>query len=81
MRETIKDWQEEWIETNGKTNELEVLIENISLGEYSPCIYEGSFVDIPAELYEKKVIEWGQVIDSSEPERIGAYTLTIRECN
>ena len=77
MRETIKDWKKEWIETNGKTEDLEVLIKDSSLDDFAPCIYEGSFVNIPESLEEKKVIEWGQVCDSSIPNRIGAYSLTI----
>lgn len=77
MRNTIGEWQQEWIETNGNTNELEVLIYNSKLEMLESSIYEGSFKDIPKELNEKKVIKSGQVIDSSIPERIGAYSLTI----
>ena len=77
MRETIKEWKQEWIETNGETHELEVLIENSVLNENAPYIYEGSFVNIPKELEEVKVIDWAKVLTSSEPSRIGAYKLII----
>lgn len=49
MRETIKEWKDEWIETNGKTDELE----------------------------EKKVVNSAKIIDSTVPDRIGAYSLKI----
>lgn len=31
MRKTIDDWKKDWIETNGLTNELEVIIKDGSL--------------------------------------------------
>lgn len=74
MRETIKEWKNEWIETNGKTDELEVLISNSD--EY---IYEGSFFNIPEELEEKKVIGYSKILDSSVFARIGAYSLKIQD--
>lgn len=76
MRETLQDWKRDWIEANGETNELEVLV---SEGDdtFKPYIYEGSFKDIPEELLNKKVIHCGQIMDSSVHERIGAYSLTI----
>lgn len=77
MRETIRDWQTDWIKQNGKTNNLEVIIEDSSLEELSRYVYEGSFTNICAELLDKKVIESGQIIESSVPERIGAYSLMI----
>lgn len=77
MRETVKDWKQEWIETNGETEELEVLIENSNLSDNAPYIYEGSFVSIPKELEEKKVIDWAKILTSSEPARIGSYKLII----
>lgn len=51
MRETLKNWKTEWIETNGKTDGIEVLISYNSSDEY---IYEGSFSNIPEELEAKK---------------------------
>ena len=52
MRETLRDWQRDWIEANGKTHELEVVIKDSKLDEFAPYLYEGSFVDIPEELLE-----------------------------
>lgn len=77
MREAIKDWKNNWIETNGITDEIELLIIDSWQGELSPYVYEGSFAKIPKEFLEKKVIECGRIVDSSITERIGAYTLTI----
>ncbi len=77
MRETVRDWKNEWIETNGETDELEVVIEDSKLGDFAQCVYEGSFKNIPKELLDKKVIENWKILDSSVPERIGAYSLTI----
>lgn len=74
MRETIKEWKDEWIETNGETNELEVLISYINSDKY---IYEGSFANIPEELEEKKVVNSSKILDSTVPDRIGAYSLKI----
>jgi hypothetical protein len=74
MRTTIKEWKDEWIETNGKTNELEVVIRYKNFNEY---IYEGSFCDIPNDLEERKVVESGRILDSTETERNGSYVLTI----
>jgi hypothetical protein len=76
MRETIKEWKNEWIETNGETDELEVLI-SYSNSDLDGYIYEGSFADIPEELEEKKVVEWGKILDSTVPARIGSYSLEI----
>jgi hypothetical protein len=76
MRETIRDWKIEWIETNGKTDGLEVLI---SYGNSDGYIYEGSFSNIPEELEEKKVIKCSKVLDSTVPARIGAYSLKIQD--
>lgn len=76
MRETIKDWKTELIETNGKTDGIEVLISYNSSDEY---IYEGSFSNIPEELEAKKVIEYIKVLDSTVPARIGAYLLKIQD--
>ena len=73
MRKTIKDWKDEWIETNGKTDELEVTISDNS----DDLAYEGSFADIPKALEEMKVISSGRILDSTVKNRIGAYTLTI----
>jgi hypothetical protein len=77
MRETVKEWKDEWIETNGDTNELEVVITDSNLDNLAPYIYEGSFANIPVVLEEKKVIHNGKILDSSVPARIGAYSLTI----
>lgn len=77
MRKTLSDWKKDWIEANGETHELEVLIKDSQLDDLSSYVYEGSFVDIPEELIDKKVIEWGQIVESSVPERNGAYSLTI----
>lgn len=72
--ETIRDWKDEWIKTNGKTDDLEVLIRYNNEDE---DIYEGSFVDIPKDLEEKKVINYSKILTSTVPERIGAYILKI----
>lgn len=77
MRENVKEWKKEWIDTNGETNELEVSINDSSLDEFASPIYEGSFAGIPEELEEMKVIEWGKICNSSLPERVGIYSLTI----
>ena len=77
MRETVGEWKKEWIETNGQTHELEVVIQDGSLDNFAPYIYEGSFVDIPEELLCKNVVDYGRIVESSEPERKGAYSLTI----
>lgn len=77
MRKTIKEWKDEWIETNGKTDELEVLITDSSLSDLESYIYEGSFVDIPEYLEDKKVVSSGKVLTSTVKDRIGAYSLTI----
>lgn len=77
MSETLKDWKRDWIKENGQTHDLEVLINDSKLDELEPYIYEGSFVDIPEELLDKKVIRCGQILESTVPERNGAYSLTI----
>lgn len=77
MRETIKDWKDEWIETNGLTDDLEVVIKDCALPELHSYIYEGSFRNIPEELEVKKVIDWAKIVESSIPDRIGAYSLSI----
>lgn len=75
MRETLKEWRDEWIATNGETYGLEVLIMDRNIdGVY---IYEGNFAGIPIEFLERKVIENSKVLDSSVPERRGAYVLII----
>lgn len=75
MRETLKEWRDEWITTNGKTSKLEVIIEDRSRDDV--YIYEGNFAGIPVEFLERKVIENGKILDSSVPKRRGAYLLTI----
>jgi len=77
MRETINDWKNEWIEANGETDELEVIIEDSKLNDFAPYVYEGSFKDVPEYLLDKKVIENWKIINSSVPERIGVYALRI----
>jgi hypothetical protein len=77
MRDTVKEWKDEWIETNGETTDLEVLIKDGNLDDLAPYVYEGSFIEIPKELEWKKVIDSGKILDSSVPARIGAYSLTI----
>lgn len=77
MRETLKDWQRDWIKENGKTHDLEVVIKDSKLDELEQCIYEGSFVGIPKKLINKKVVKCGKIIESSIPERNGIYSLTI----
>lgn len=76
MRESIKEWKNEWIETNGETDELEVLI-SYSNSDSDGYIYEGSFVNIPEELEEKKIIDYGKILDSSVLARIRAYSLKV----
>lgn len=76
MRETIKEWKDEWIETNGETDELEVLI-SYNNSDSDRYIYEGSFANIPEELEEKKVVNSGKILDSTVLDRIGAYSLKI----
>ena len=77
MRETVREWQEEWIGTNGLTHELEVIISDSSLEAFRTEVYSGSFADIPPELFEKQVIENGKINASTGPERIGAYSLLV----
>lgn len=83
MREIIADWKKAWIETNGSTNELEVIIKdnnNIksdTSADEGKSVYEGSFANIPEELLDREVIECSQIISSSDPEREGCYSLII----
>lgn len=77
MRETIKEWRDEWIETNGLTKELEVVITDTSQDISRDELYSGSFAEIPPELLNKKVIENWRIIASSVPERVGAYSLIV----
>lgn len=77
MRETIKEWKEEWIATYGETSDTEVLISDSNLDDSASYIYEGCFAKIPVELEEKEVIKWAKVCASTVPARIGAYSLTI----
>lgn len=76
MRETLKEWRDEWIATNGKTNKFEVIIKDRSIDDV--YIYEGNFAGIPVKLLERKVVENGKILDSSVQERRGAYLLTIK---
>lgn len=77
MRETIKEWRDEWIGTNGPTGGLEVVITDTSRDISRDELYSGSFADIPPELFDKRVIENWRIIASSVPERVGAYSLTV----
>lgn len=77
MRETLRDWKRDWIEANGETEGLEVVISDNSIDESLPYIYEGSFTDIPEDLINRTVIKCGMIIGSSIKERNGAYSLTI----
>ena len=77
MRETLRDWKRDWIEANGETDDIEVLISEGEDSFYNPYIYEGAFKDIPNELLDRKVIRCGKIIASTDPERDGAYSLTI----
>ena len=76
MRETLKDWKRDWIEANGETDDIEVLISECD-DAFKPYVYEGNFKDIPEELLDRKVVKCGKILESSVPERIGAYSLTI----
>lgn len=76
MRETLSDWKRDWIEANGKTDDIEVLI-NEGDNAFKPYVYEGSFKDIPKELLDRKVINYGKILESSDIKRKGAYSLTI----
>jgi len=77
MRETLKDWKDERIATNGETQEFEVMIKDNKLGDMESSIYEENFAGIPDELLNRKVTEYARIIDSSVPERIGAYSLRV----
>lgn len=77
MRETVRDWQTDWIEQNGETDDLEVIIEDSGMEELSRYVYKGSFSNIREDLLDRKVIESGKIIESSVPEHIGAYSLMI----
>ena len=77
MRDTIANWKREWIETNGITHDLEVIIKDSSIEEDAPYAFEGSFIDIPNELLDRKVMDCGRILESSVPDRNGAYLLTV----
>ena len=78
MRETIADWKKDWIDANGLTNELEVIIKDShriksdTSSDEGQSIYEGCFANIPEEL-----LECGQILASTNPEREGCYSLII----
>lgn len=75
MRETVGEFQEEWIKTNGETDGLEVLLQTEDSDYY---LYKGCFAGIPEEFLDRKVLRYGQVMASSIPEHAGAYKLTIK---
>lgn len=77
MRETVEDWKNDWIGANGITNELEVVIEDSGLEVFHTYAYEGCFANIPTELLGRKVIKYGKIVESTVPERNGAYSLKI----
>lgn len=77
MRETLKDWKDEWIQTFGVTDGLEVIIADSTLDEMAPYVYEGSFAQIPDRLLSRKVIQCVKILMSSIEVRNGAYSLTI----
>lgn len=75
----IKDWVDKWIEQAGTQKEdddVMMIIEDVDDSNHR--IYEGHFLDTPKELYEYEVVEKGQIIDSTEKRRIGAYVLGVR---
>lgn len=76
MRDTVRDWKDEWIEENGITDELEVIVGERS-DSFEDYLYEGSFAKIPEELLDKKVIEFYKVVCSTVTERVGAYKLMV----
>ena len=73
MRTKVRDWQRDWIQDNGRTDELEVIIAESDGAE----IYSGSFVGIPEYELDKKVMVSGRILDSTIPERIGAIRLVV----
>ena len=73
MRTKVRDWQRDWIQDNGRTDELEVIIAESNGAE----IYSGSFVCIPEYELDKKVMVSGRILDSTVPERIGAIRLVV----
>lgn len=76
MRITLEDWKRDWIKDNGETDGTEVLVsEGVDSSE--SYIYEGSFKNIPKELLDRKVVNVAKVIESTIPERNGAYSLII----
>ena len=77
MRETLKDWKDEWIQAFGVTDGLEVVIADSTLDEMDAYVYEGSFAQIPDRLLSCKVIQCSRIIASSVKERNGALLLTI----
>lgn len=77
MREMLKDWRDEWIQTNGVTDALEVVISDSTLDGSASYVYEGSFAQMPDGLLLRKVIQCNRIVASSIKERNGAYALTI----
>ena len=73
MRTRVRDWQRDWIQDNGRTDELEVIIAESDGAE----IHSGSFVGIPEYELDKKVMVSGRILDSTVPERIGAIWLVV----
>lgn len=78
METTVSECRNIFIETNGKSNigDIEVIILN-GMSNRDESNYEGSFLEIPESLLKLRVIELGQIVDSSCQERIGAITLLI----
>ena len=41
MRETLRDWKRDWIEANGETDDIEVLISEGEDSFYNPYMLNG----------------------------------------
>lgn len=78
MRETLEDWKRDWIDANGETDDIEVLI---SEGDnaFTPYIYEGSFKDIPEELLDKKWFIVGKLWTSQFQKELALIHLLYKE--
>lgn len=77
MRETVKDWRNDWIKSNGKTVGLEVIIRRLEKNVNWRGVYEGNFADIPEEYLDQKVIEHYQILASTDTGRERVYVLGI----
>lgn len=77
MGTTVKDWKDSWFEVNGESDSFEVIINDSGAEAFSVSLYAGSFKDIPADLLGADVLQSSRILDSSAPERVGAYLLTV----